>query len=70
MADYTAHMLTGYQADELISWFDQEIGTENEIDDHGDGQFSVTFFEMTTEEKRKLKRQEAKILNQHNGGSL
>lgn len=67
MRTYTTHILTGYQADELISFHDSTIGTEYDIDETEKGVFVITFFELEANEVQKLRRAEAKLLNAYEG---
>lgn len=66
MAQYTTHILTGYQVDELVSWFDNAIGTEYEVD-KTEGGFTVTFFELEGNEPAKIRNREKKILSTYEG---
>ena len=46
--------MTGKQADDFLAWFDQEIGTETEINEI-DGIFNITFFELEANEVSKCR---------------
>lgn len=56
MSTYTTALMTPRQADDFIAAFDAEIGTETETTDDGEGQQSVTCFELTPGEVLKSAR--------------
>lgn len=62
MITFETNIMTGHQVDEFISQFDDAIGTKTQTNDHGDGQFSVTCFELDSSELAKAHRIERKII--------
>lgn len=58
MEYYETGRMTREQADAMIKWFYEEIGTDHEVNDEDDGMVYVMFCDLTRKEVEKVRAYE------------
>ena len=61
MNNYITDSLTSAQNEAFTRFIDREIGTEWEVDQHDENEFTVTVFDLSTSELKKVREFEKGI---------